>query len=441
MKDLLTLALAIILVTLSFVILNPWSQSVINDARVERQSDNGVNQEYHKAVVERIDSERTVNEEFSGVQLLEQMLTVQILEGDDKGQSAEITASILDEQNRLEKGTTVVIREEISPEGESSYSFADVYRMDRVLLFALIFLVFVVMLSGFKGLGSFFSLLFSIIILVQFLLPQMILGANLFWITVISSLFIVLISIYLSHGFNKNSTVAIGSIMITIVFSAIISTWAVGFTRLTGLGSDDAFFLASNQMNQFLDLRGVLLAGIVIGTIGVLDDVTITQSATVTELSEANPKLSSLQLFWRAMNVGREHVVSMVNTLAMAYAGGALPLLLLLTLGNGNPLWVSLNNELIVEEIVRTIAGSIGLLMAVPITTAIASKFLKKKVPENEEPEEEDHHHHTHHHDRHDHAHEKHESTESTKSDQQKPAQPEPSETIRSATRSKISLG
>jgi uncharacterized membrane protein len=267
--------------------------------------------------------------------------------------------------------------------------------MDRVILFAGILLVLVVLLSGFKGLGSFFSLLFSVIILVQFLLPQMILGANLFWITFISSLFIVLISIYLSHGFNKNSTVAVGSIMITIVISALVSTWAVSFTHLTGLGSDDAFFLASNQMNQFLDIRGVLLAGIVIGTIGVLDDVTITQSTTVTELSEANPKLSSWQLFWRAMNVGREHVVSMVNTLAMAYAGGALPLLLLLTLGNGNPLWVSLNNELIVEEIVRTIAGSIGLLMAVPITTAIASKFLKKKWPEetkeNTETTEPDH--------------------------------------------------
>jgi uncharacterized membrane protein len=245
----------------------------------------------------------------------------------------------------------------------------------------------------------------------------MILGANLFWITFVSSLFIVLISIYLSHGFNKNSTVAVGSIMITIVISALISTWAVGFTHLTGLGSDDAFFLASNQMNQFLDIRGVLLAGIVIGTIGVLDDVTITQSATVTELSEANPKLTSMQLFWRAMNVGREHVVSMVNTLAMAYAGGALPLLLLLTLGNGNPLWVSLNNELIVEEIVRTIAGSIGLLMAVPITTAIASKFLKKKITQDADFDDE-------------HKHDTH------------ARQPEPgSESSQTKPKSKISLG
>ncbi len=381
LKDFLTLLLAIGIVVISFLILNPWSQSVINDARIERQPEGSATQEYYKGVVERVISERTVSEEFSGVELLEQVIEAQIAEGLARGEVVELTISVLEQQSKLERGNTVVIRQETSPEGLVEYSFADVYRMDRVLVFAVIFLVLVVLLSGFKGLGSFFSLVFSVIILVQFLLPQVILGANLFWVTVISALFIVLISIYLSHGFNKNSTVAISSIMITIVISAIISTWAVTFTRLTGLGSDDAFFLASNQMNQFLDIQGVLLAGIVIGTIGVLDDVTITQSTTVSELSEANPKLSSWQLFWRAMNVGREHVVSMVNTLAMAYAGGALPLLLLLTLGNGNPLWVSLNNELIVEEIVRTIAGSIGLLLAVPITTAIAARFLKKKLP------------------------------------------------------------
>jgi uncharacterized membrane protein len=123
----------------------------------------------------------------------------------------------------------------------------------------------------------------------------------------------------------------------------------------------------------------LLLAGIIIGTIGLLDDVAITQAATVEELHKANPQLTTKELFWRAMNVGKEHVVSMINTLALIYAGGALPLLILLaTINTSSPLWVVLNHESVVEEIVRTVGGSLGLLLSIPITTLLAAKLIPK---------------------------------------------------------------
>lgn len=378
-KDALTLLLAIFIVGLSFFILNPWSQSVIDEARQDRQIQNNTQLIYHRGVIQEISFENQVEDSFTGVGMLEQNLQVQIVEGEKKDQIIPIKATLLNGKAQLEKGYGVIIQEKISPDGQSTFTFSDIYRMERVIIFVVFFVILVIILSGLKGLSSFLSLIFSIIILVQFMLPQVILGTNIFWITLISCSFIVLISIFLSHGFDRKSLVAVSSIMLTIVIAVAISSWAVAFTRLTGMGTEEAFFLAANQKNQFLDFQGILLAGIVIGTIGVLDDVTITQAATVKELNEANPLLTSGQLFWSAMNVGREHVVSMVNTLAMAYAGGALPLLLLLTLGSGSPLWVILNNEIIVEEIVRTTAGSIGLLLAVPITTILAAKFLRTK--------------------------------------------------------------
>jgi len=200
-----------------------------------------------------------------------------------------------------------------------------------------------------------------------------------YWLTAITSLVILLVSVYLAHGLNKKSVISTLSIILTISLAALFSVWAVALTKLSGFSTEEAVYLASSQWHQYLDLRGLLLAGIIIGTIGLLDDVAITQAATVEELHKANPQLTTKELFWRAMNVGKEHVVSMINTLALIYAGGALPLLILLaTINTSSPLWVVLNHESVVEEVVRTVGGSLGLLLSIPITTLLAAKLIPK---------------------------------------------------------------
>jgi uncharacterized membrane protein len=167
--------------------------------------------------------------------------------------------------------------------------------------------------------------------------------------------------------------------VITVILSLGVAILFVEWSKLSGVSSEEAMHLQMTDLTKDLSLRGLLLAGMIIASLGVLDDVTSAQASAVEEISKANPGLSSNELFWRGMRVGREHAVSMVNTLAMAYVGASLPLLLLFAVYNQSPLWVVLNNELISEQIVSALVGSVCLLMSVPIVTLLSAKFLKVK--------------------------------------------------------------
>jgi uncharacterized membrane protein len=303
------------------------------------------------------------------------------VEGPEAGQTINLEVYLYKHMPPLTKGQTIVVRQISFPNNQkdTSYSFVDIYRLESAAYLVLIFIVLVIILAGFQGLTSFMGLSFSIIVLLWFFLPQIINGGNVYWLTAITSLVILLVSVYLAHGLNKKSVISTLSIILTISLAALFSVWAVALTKLSGFSTEEAVYLASSQWHQYLDLRGLLLAGIIIGTIGLLDDVAITQAATVEELHKANPQLTTKELFWRAMNVGKEHVVSMINTLALIYAGGALPLLILLaTINTSSPLWVVLNHESVVEEVVRTVGGSLGLLLSIPITTLLAAKLIPK---------------------------------------------------------------
>jgi uncharacterized membrane protein len=184
------------------------------------------------------------------------------------------------------------------------------------------------------------------------------------------------ITIYLAHGFSKKTTIALISTFLTLILTGALSTLFVHMTFLSGLGSDDAYALQIGPEAK-INFRGLLLGGILIGTLGVLDDVTTGLSASVFELYKANPKISFGQLLKSGLAIGREHISSLVNTLVLAYAGASLPIFLTLVLNPNNyPLWSILNSELIVEEIVRTLAGSIGLVAAVPLTTFLATIYI-----------------------------------------------------------------
>jgi len=189
-------------------------------------------------------------------------------------------------------------------------------------------------------------------------------------------LFIIPITFYLSHGFNKKTTVAVGGTVIALIITGILAGIFVEAAKLTGFASEEAGFLQVAKQG-LVNIKGLLLAGIIIGVLGVLDDVTVSQSAIVFQLKQANAKIKAGELYKRAMDVGKDHISSMVNTLVLVYTGAALPLLLLF-IDNPHPFSEVVNYEIIADEIVRTLVGSIGLVLAVPITTLIASLTAEK---------------------------------------------------------------
>jgi len=183
------------------------------------------------------------------------------------------------------------------------------------------------------------------------------------------------------------------STLITLGISIGLATFFVNISRLLGQGSEDAMFLANSSLGE-INLQGLLLAGIIIGTLGVLDDITTAQTSVVGELRLANPTLSKHELHKRALVVGKEHISSLVNTLVLAYAGASLPLFLLFSAYPDTPFWYSLNSQFISEEVVRTLVGSTALILAVPISTYIAAHFLSKTEVTKMKVEEFHGHHH-----------------------------------------------
>jgi len=191
------------------------------------------------------------------------------------------------------------------------------------------------------------------------------------------SLIIIPVSFFLSHGINRKTLSAIAGTLIALTITGLLSYVFVEKAKLTGFASEEAGFL-QNIMQGSVNIKGLLLAGIIIGVLGVLDDITISQSAIVFQLKEANSNFGFTQLYRRAMKVGQDHISSMVNTLVLVYTGAALPLLLLF-IHNPHPFSEIINYELIADEIVQTLVGSIGLILAVPITTAIAALAVKRQ--------------------------------------------------------------
>jgi len=269
----------------------------------------------------------------------------------------------------------VLVTQNISPDGTEEYIITDFVRNDSLILLAIIFVILLVIIAKWKGLFSLFGMIFTFVVIFAFVLPRLLAGDNPVLIAIIASLIIIPFSFYLAHGFNKKTTIAIISSIISLIITAILASIFTQIGHLTGLSSEEAGMLSIDQGN--LNMKGILLAGIVIGALGVLDDITISQAAIVDELANTAKLTKVKDLYGRSMVIGKDHITSMVNTLVLAYAGASLPLLLIFT-NNPHPFSEIINYELIAEEIIRTLVGSIGLILAVPITTLIAANWYKK---------------------------------------------------------------
>ncbi len=326
---------------------------------------------------------KVISEEYQEVgedRTLNQTVLVRITSGEESGKELEIINNgifTLNGGKGVKEGDKIVVYR-VDVQGEATYYIADTYRLPALALGVGLFFLVAIMFGRWKGFTSIIGLLVSILVIAKLIVPQIIAGQNPVLISLLGAVIIALVSIYISHGFNKRTSIALAGTLITLGLAALMSYAFVLGSRLFGVGSEEAFYLQFSSIKA-LNLQGLLLGGIILGALGVLDDITTTQSATVEELKKANQSLSFKELYKRGLSVGREHIASLVNTLFLAYVGAALPLFLLFTTTVSQPLWVTLNSEQIGEEIVRTMVGSIALILAVPITTFLAAYYFSKQ--------------------------------------------------------------
>jgi len=254
---------------------------------------------------------------------------------------------------------------------------ADPNRIPALIALVAAFALVAFVVAGKKAISALVGLVVTVLILMLLVVPWIVGGGNPVLVGIVGSILIAVFSIYIAHGFNRKTTISIMSTVISLLIGFVLATLAIHFTQLFGLGSEEASFLAIGPM-EHINLRGLLLAAIVIGTLGVLDDVTTTQTAAIYEFKKSEPSLAMKELYKKGMVVGREHITSLINTLFLAYVGASFPLIFLLTDGTFT-IWESINTEFMAEEIVRALVGSMALIIAVPISTFLAAYFFTKR--------------------------------------------------------------
>ncbi|MFI0513166.1 YibE/F family protein [Streptomyces sp. WSLK1-5] len=303
--------------------------------------------------------------------------TIRVDTGDDKGRTfTEIVQP--DQTRQLHEGQKVVVAYEPSAPRDLQYSVADVNRRFPMGLLAGIFALVVVVVGRLRGVMALVALAISFMVLNFFILPAILQGSNPLVVAVIGSSAIMLIALYMCHGLSARTSVAVLGTLISLLLIGVLGSSFIDWAALTGNTDDNTGLI--HGLYPSIDMSGLLLAGVIIGSLGVLDDVTVTQTSAVWELHEANPAMGWRGLYRAAIRIGRDHIASVVNTLVLAYAGAALPLLLLFSIAQSS-VGVVANSELVAEEIVRTLVGSIGLVASVPVTTALAALVVSADRP------------------------------------------------------------
>lgn len=288
----------------------------------------------------------------------------------DTGEQITTQPSLLTNQDLTYEPGDKVFLQATQSQDLTQYYITDHNRLGALIWIFIIFFILAVLIGKKHGVYSIVGMAFSFLVIFKFVLPNILDGKSPVFITVMACFLIVPVNFYLSHGFNKKTHTAIVSTIITLIITSVFAWLSVNGSNITGRSSEEALFLSIYKEN--VNLRGILLSGIIIGFLGILDDITVSQASIVNQLKLANKELTSVELYKQAMAVGRDHITSLINTLVLVYAGASMPLLLLF-LNNPQPVSYVLNSEIISEEIIRTIIGSVGLILAVPISTLLSS--------------------------------------------------------------------
>jgi uncharacterized membrane protein len=302
-------------------------------------------------------------------------LSVRLTSGPDTGKTIKVDVDPTVQRSGVSPGDELQLALYRTEAGSPpAYAFVDFTRSGTLVWLAVAFAVLVVAVARFRGLAALVGLALSFAVLIKFTLPALLSGENPLAVALVSSAAIMFVLLYLAHGVSIRTTTALIGTLFGLGASAALGTWAVSAAHLTGVGSEDDLTLTS--VAGQVRLSGLLLAGIVVASLGVLNDVTVTQASAVWELRALDPTASPRRLFAGAMRIGRDHIASSVYTIVFAYAGAALPVLMLINLSN-RPVMKILTGEGLAEEIVRTLVGSIGLVLSVPLTTAVGVALVR----------------------------------------------------------------
>ncbi|MFM8267516.1 MAG: YibE/F family protein [Ilumatobacteraceae bacterium] len=304
------------------------------------------------------------------------IVSVLLTTGEEAGSTAVLELAVTGTPGRqVDVGDRIFVRSSTGADGRPVYQFADYRRSGPMWVLAVLFATVVVALGRWRGVGALGGLVVGAAVLVGFVLPALLDGSSPVLVAVVGASIVAAVALLLAHGPGPATEVALLSTLVSLSLTGVLAWAFVGLTSLTGLSDENALLLGS--LGVSIDPRGLLLAGVVIGSLGVLDDVTVTQVAVVGELHHSQPAMPTAELVRRAMSVGRDHISSTVNTLFLAYAGAALPLLLLFT-ETGVGVAEVVTSETVAIEVVRTLVGSIGLVASVPISTWLAAAVLRR---------------------------------------------------------------
>ncbi|PIR85323.1 hypothetical protein COU15_01145 [Candidatus Kaiserbacteria bacterium CG10_big_fil_rev_8_21_14_0_10_45_20] len=307
----------------------------------------------------------------TGTEHLYQKIRAEILGGERKGE----TIIIENDYFELKKGDKFFFNNFIDVSGTEVSGVLSIDRKDSLIALVVVFIVTVVAFGGWQGVRSLLALGGSFFAIFYILMPGILGGWNPLFASIAVATGILFAAIFFTHGFNRESVVAYVGTMASVLLTGLFAVFAVEITSLSGFAAEESVYLNFSTQGT-LDFSALLLGAIIIGVLGVLDDVAVTQAAVVTELFNSNASLTRREVYFKALRVGREHVGALVNTLVLAYTGASLPLLLYFYLSPAG-FGALVNSELFATEIVRTIVGSIGLILAVPIVTLLAVLFLK----------------------------------------------------------------
>jgi len=301
-----------------------------------------------------------------------QIANLRILEGPFAGQEFLIDYGkryILSNKYLLSEKDQILVSLTQMPDGTINVFFMDFVRSTPLLALGIVFIVICVLVSGWKGVRSLLGIGLSMLVIIYFIVPKILEGYNPILISLLGSIFFLTITQYLVYGWTLKTHVALGGIILSLVGTGLIGVFFVNFARLSGMGDENAIYLL--QQSGQLNIKNLLIAGIIIGALGILDDLAVGQTSAVIEIYRANPDMSFGERFKRSMNIGKDHIAATVNTLVLAYLGASLSLFLLFS-SNNVDLGNVINLNSLAEQIVRSLVGTIGLFIAVPVTTFIA---------------------------------------------------------------------
>jgi uncharacterized membrane protein len=295
---------------------------------------------------------------------------VRVTEGSSKGQVVSVPLPPEVIRAGLGRGDGVeLIRTPASKTGPAGWSYFGTSRLGTIWLLVGLFVLVVALVARLRGLLAVVGLAFGALVLVKFMLPALLTGESGLGVALTGSAAIMFVVLYLAHGLSLRTSAALAGTLAGVGMTALIGSFSVASAHLTGI-SDETGAILSSFAGQ-VSFQGLLTCAVIVAGLGVLNDVTITQASAVWELRAASETITPRELFASAMRIGRDHIASTIYTIVFAYAGSALAVLLLLYVYD-RPLVDLLSTESIAEEVLRTLASAIGLVLAVPATTAIA---------------------------------------------------------------------